>query len=91
MIATGTARVDLRVIDVSRKRLPRRRYGRGLTAPGGSGSESGTWLQAGAYGRARAPKIERISWEARAWTRSPFMTTTACSGSGWDPMPANAR
>ena len=46
MIATGTARVDLRVIDASGKAAPVQTYT--ATGPSGGGS-SGTWLQAGAY------------------------------------------
>ena len=44
MIATGTARVDVRVIDVSRDSTREERRIAG-------GGNAGTWLQAGAYGR----------------------------------------
>ena len=55
MIATGTARVDVRVIDVS---------GAVTTGQISSSDEAGTWLQAGAYGRREgaeelAGKLER--------------------------------
>ena len=47
MVATGTARVDVRVIDVSGKK-PSEPYT--AKAEGGSGDQPATWLQAGAYG-----------------------------------------